>query len=63
MYTIDNARNIIIQHPAYTAGADLFIKVEGKQSENIQLIDADISKARKQIELGESVKADAVIRK
>jgi polygalacturonase len=63
VYKIDNARNITIQHPTYTAGADLFIKVEGKQSDNIQLIDADVSKAKNQIELGKDVNTNVIVQK
>ena len=63
VYSIDNARNITIKHPAYTAGADLFMKVEGKQSENIQLIGADITKTKKSIELGNNVGPNTVVKK
>jgi polygalacturonase len=63
VYDIDNARNITIDHPRYTAGAALFLKVEGKLSEGIRLIGADLGKAKKGIELGKDVNANAVVQK
>jgi DNA sulfur modification protein DndE len=63
VYDIDNARNITIDHPKYTEGAALFMKVEGKISEGIQLIGADLGKAKNGIELGKDVNANAVVQK
>jgi DNA sulfur modification protein DndE len=63
VFSIDNARNITIKNSTYTSGADLFIKVEGKESGSIQLFNTDISKAKKRIELGRDVNANAVIQK
>jgi polygalacturonase len=63
VYDIDNARNITIKKSTYTSGADLFIKVEGKESGSIQLFNTDISKAKKGIELGNDVKPNVVIEK
>ena len=63
VYDIDNARNIIIDHPRYTTSDALFMKVEGKISEGIQLIGADLIKAKKEIELGKDVHVSAVTQK
>jgi polygalacturonase len=63
VYDIDNARNITIKHSTFNEGHSLFMRVTGKQSENIQLVDTDISKAKKGIELGNDVKSNVVIEK
>jgi hypothetical protein len=63
VYNIDNARNITIDHPAYTAGASLFMRVVGKDSENIRLLDADTQSAMKEFDLGKEVNPKAIIRK
>jgi polygalacturonase len=63
VYDIDNAQNITIKHSTFTAGHSLFMRVTGKQSENIQLVNTDISKAKKGIELGNDVKPNVVIEK
>jgi polygalacturonase len=61
VFNIDNARNISVAQLSYSQGVDLFMKVEGKESSGIQLLNMDISKAKKGIELGKDVQANAVI--
>jgi polygalacturonase len=63
VYSIENARSITIDHPRYTDSVALFMKVEGKMSENIELIGADLSKAHMSIELDQDVSLNAVIQK
>ena len=63
VFDIDNARNVIIDHPAYTPGASLFMKVVGIKSENIQLLNTDTKNAKKDFELGKEVDPKAVIQK
>jgi polygalacturonase len=63
VFNVDNARNITIAHSFYSEGTDLFMKVEGKESSGIQLFNMDISKAKKGIELGKDVQANAVLQK
>jgi polygalacturonase len=63
IFDIDNAKNIKIANFAFTGGADLFMKVVGKQSENIQLVKTDISKAKKDYEFEKGAEAKSVIQK
>jgi hypothetical protein len=63
VFDIDNARNITIEHPAYTAGVSLFMRVAGKESENIRLLDADTKSAMKEFDLGKEVNPKAINRK
>jgi DNA sulfur modification protein DndE len=63
VFEIDNARNIMIDHTAYTPGASLFMKVVGSKSENIQLVNTDTKNAKKDFDLGNEVNPKAVIRK
>jgi DNA sulfur modification protein DndE len=63
VFDIDNGRNITIDHPAYTSGASLFMKVVGKGSDNIRLLDANIRNAKKDFELGKDVNPKAIIQK
>ncbi len=63
VYEMDNVRDITINHPFFSASAEVFMKVFGRESENIQLLHADISKAKKDFELGKDVNPKAVIQK
>jgi DNA sulfur modification protein DndE len=63
IYEFNECRNITIDHSIYTEGTEVFLKAEGKQSENIQIIKTDISKAKKGIELSGDAKPDAVIQR
>ena len=63
VFNIDNARNITIKHPTYTSNASLFMKVVGKGTENIRLLDADLKNAKKDFDLGEDVNPQAIIQK
>jgi hypothetical protein len=63
VFDIDNGRNISIEHPAYTTGAALFMKVAGTKSENIQLLDTDIKNAKKDFEFGKDIDSKVIIQK
>lgn len=63
VYDIDNARNITIKHSTFNEGHSLFMRVTGKQSENIQVVNTDISKAKKGIEFSKDVNVNAVVQK
>ena len=63
VFDIDNARNITINHPAYTPGASLFMKVVGSGSDNIRLVDADMKSAKKDFDIGKDVSPKAIIQK
>jgi DNA sulfur modification protein DndE len=58
---LDEARNITVRKLDYPIGVDLFLKVEGEMSQNIQLNGVDLLLAKKGIELGPNVNAGAVI--
>jgi DNA sulfur modification protein DndE len=60
VFDIDNARNITIDHITFTKDAALFMKVEGRLSEGLKLIGTDISKAKKDFELGKETAQKAV---
>ncbi len=55
VFDFDNAKNITINNLAYTESASLFMKVVGKQSENIQLFGTDMTKAKKDFEIDSDV--------
>jgi hypothetical protein len=63
VFDIDNGRDITIDHPAYTKDASLFMKVVGKKSENIQLIDANTQNAKKDFEFGKDIDPKVIIKK
>jgi polygalacturonase len=63
VFDIDNSCNITIDHPAYTKDASLFMKVVGKKSENIQLIDANTQNAIKEFEFGKDIDPKVIIKK
>jgi DNA sulfur modification protein DndE len=61
VFTIISSRNIRVKGGSYPAAVNVFLKVVGKTSENIQLIDVDISKAKKGVELDPDVRLNTVI--
>jgi DNA sulfur modification protein DndE len=60
VFNIIQSRNVTIKSGTYPAPVDLFLKVFGEKSENIRLIDVDLKRAKKGIELEKNVRADAV---
>ena len=60
VYTIIQSRNITVKGGRYPAPVDLFLKVYGEKSENIRLVGVDCKQAKKEIELEQKVRADAV---
>lgn len=58
--TIIQSSDVTIKGGTYPAATDVFLKVVGEKSENIRLVGVDLKQAKKGIELGENVKADAV---
>jgi polygalacturonase len=63
VFHLDNVRNITVTQSLYSEGTDLFMKVEGKESSGVQLLNMNITKAKKGIEFGKDVQANAVIQK
>jgi polygalacturonase len=61
VFDFDNARNITIDHPAYTPGASLFMKVIGKESTMIQLLDTDVKNAKKDFDFGKDASSKSII--
>ncbi len=49
--TLDDARNISIDHMEYTKGLDLFLKVSGSKSEKINLVGVNLMLARKGLDI------------
>jgi len=56
-------RNITVNGGTFPVAADVFLKVAGEKSENINLVGIDLANVKKDVELGENVKPDAVIRR
>jgi DNA sulfur modification protein DndE len=54
-------RNVTVRGGTYPVEADVFLKVAGENSENIRLIGIKHMRAKRALELGEGVKATAVI--
>ncbi|MFA5972259.1 MAG: glycoside hydrolase family 28 protein [Lentimicrobiaceae bacterium] len=63
VYTLNNSKDFIMQSLECPTNAVLFIKLEGKNTANIQLINTDLSKAQKGTELGKEVDTNALIQK
>lgn len=62
-YSLNNCKDFIMQNLDYPINTDLFMKLEGKNTANIQLIKTDLSKAKKDIEFSEEVSKNALIKK
>lgn len=60
---LDDATNITVANLEYPRGLDLFLRVAGEKSKNIQLEGVDLSMAKKGIDLAPGVTADAVRQK
>lgn len=63
VYTLNNSKDFIMQNLDCPTNADLFMKLEGKNTANIQLINTDLSKAKKGIEFGKEVDTKTLIHK
>jgi len=58
---IQNGRQMTIERGLCPPGAAPFLRVEGPESAGIRLIDTDLSRAVKAVELGDQVPSDAVV--
>jgi polygalacturonase len=58
-----DGRNITVDGGTYPTPADIFLRVLGEKSENIQLVGVDLKNARKVFEVGENAKSGAVLLK
>jgi polygalacturonase len=59
--TIKNGRNIRVEQLTAASPAGLFVRAAGEKTENIQLQQADVSKAKKGAELSPEVRPGAVV--
>ncbi len=50
--TIQNSQNITLDQITYRTNTDVLLKVEGSRSKAIKLLNTDVSKAKKTVELG-----------
>ena len=58
--SIIQSRNVTVSGGRYQVDSTVFVRVDGEQSGAIRLIGVDLKRARKAVELGPNVKADAV---
>ncbi len=56
-------RNITVNGGTFPSAADVFLKVAGEKSENIQLVGIDRTNAKRDVVLEENVRPDAVVRR
>lgn len=61
--SISDSRSVMINPAISVAATDVFLKVEGEKSADIHLRNADLSKARKGVELRNGARETAVIRR
>ena len=59
---IQDSKNITIDH-INTKPTDVLIRINGNRSKDIQLLNTDSSKAKKEFELGDGVSAKVVLKK
>jgi polygalacturonase len=60
--SLKDSRNVTMEKVSGPEGAELFVKLEGERTGGIRILETDLSKAKKGIELGKNVPADAVIK-
>jgi hypothetical protein len=58
---MNNCRDFIMQNLTYPENTAVFLKLKGENAANIQLIQTNLSKAVKGIEIGEEVNANVLI--
>jgi polygalacturonase len=63
VYSLNNSKDFVLQSLECPANTAIFMKLEGKDTENIQLIHTDLSKAQTKIESGKEVSIRALIQK
>jgi polygalacturonase len=62
IFAIDNSRDFSLKNITCPEPTGLFMKLQGKLTSNIQVLESDLSSVKKAFELGDEVRADAVIR-
>lgn len=61
-FNLKDSRNVLIRKAAAPEGVEVFLKLDGASSSGVRLQETDLSRAKKGIELGKNVSADAIIR-
>lgn len=59
--SVKNSKNIQVEQLTTASPAGLFVRAGGEKTENIRLLRTDVSKARKDVELGSGVQPGAVV--
>jgi DNA sulfur modification protein DndE len=60
--SLKDSRNVTIEKVACPDAAEVFLKLDGERTGSVRLLNTDSAKARKAIELGPKVPADAIVR-
>jgi DNA sulfur modification protein DndE len=60
---VQNSKNVVLNNIQYGSDKDILLKVMGDKSEGVRLINTDLKKAKKDIELGVGVKNKVVSKK
>jgi DNA sulfur modification protein DndE len=60
--TVQNSQNLTLDGISYTPNADVFLKIEGSRSKSIKLINTDLAKVKKSIELGQAVSKSVLVK-
>lgn len=63
VYSLNNCKEFVMQNIDCPANTTLFMKLDGKYTADIQLVNTDISKAKKDVEFGKDVDKNVLIRK
>jgi len=63
VYSLNNSKDFFMQSLECPANIAIFMKLEGKDTENIQLIHSDLSNDQSKIEFGKEVSIKALIKK
>ena len=62
VYTLENSKNFTFDNVLCPQGTNVFMKLDGKETGNIQIKNSDLVPAKTPIEYGKDVKQDAVIK-
>lgn len=60
---VQNSKNVTLDNIQYGANKDLLLKVMGERSAHVKLLNTDVSKAKKELELGVGVSEKVVSKK
>jgi hypothetical protein len=63
VFSAKNAKNIQLDQVTTTSTPDVFVKASGQRTENIRVLKADASRAKKDFDIAPDVKAGAIVAK